>query len=394
MKKNDNSKRVVVIAARRSAVSTIPGELNQMSDVELLADVFREVSNGLHKWINSAIAGSAFPVERDNLCRKSVLAAGLSPKINSGTISKTCSSSDEALSIAYQRILSSKSRAVLVGGCEKVSNSSYMLSFKKNRVKDSIKNQLPLLSDIEKRINEDEMHYISEMLAYRYNVTRDMQDSFAIKSREKAREAFNEHKFGDEIVPIKYSKERTERLFIDELLQQCFDEKEIRNGVPMFVQNGTLTKYNTAPMCDCAVAMVIMDYALSKSLGLNHLVEIKDVSSSGVGKDEIGFAMVKCVEKILSDNNLKKDEIDLYEINEAFAAQAINTVKTLGINIDNVNVNGGNLALGYPVGASGMRMSVTLIHEMIRSKSKYGISVMCGGGSMANATLFQNTLSL
>ncbi len=389
---NDYSRRAVVVAARRSAVSTVPGLLNQISDVDLLADVFKDVSHGYNEWIDSAITGSAFPVERDNLCRKSVLAAGLSSKINCSTISKTCASSDEALFNAYVNILSGKARAFLVGGCEKVSNSSYMLGFMKKRVRDSVKMQLPNFSDIEKAINEDEMHYTAEILAHKHNITREMQDSFAIKSRAKARKAYDKHKFENEIIPIKYTKEVTKQLSADELIQQPFDKKEIYAGAPMFVHNGTLTKYNTAPMCDCAAAMVIMDYALSRAMGLKHLVEIKDISWVGVEQNEIGCAMKKCVEKILKDNHLEKDEIDLYEINEAFAAQAIVTINALGININSVNVNGGNLALGYPVGASGLRMCITLIHEMIRSNLRYGISVMCGGGAMANAVLFENTL--
>lgn len=393
MIENDCGKRVVVVAARRSAVSTIPGTLNQMSDVELLANVFRDVSSGFHEQIDSAIAGSAFPVERDNLCRKSILTAGLPSKIYCATISKTCASSDEALSIAYSTILSCKSQAILVGGCEKVSNSSYMLGFMKKRVRDSLKMQLPFFDDIKLKKNEDEMHYIAEMLAHKHNITREMQDFFAINSRTKLKKAYDANKFEDEIIPIRYSEEIEERFHIDELAQQPFDENEIRAEAPMFIQNGTLTKYNTAPMCDCATAMLIMDHKLSQEIGLKHLIEIKDVSWIGVSQNEIGYAMGKCVKKILEDNHLDKNDIGLYEINEAFAAQAIVTIDFLDIDINKVNVNGGNLALGYPVGASGMRMCITLIHEMIRSHSKYGISVMCGGGAMANAILFENTFS-
>lgn len=391
MTKNDYGKRAVVVAARRSAIGMIPGVLNQIKDVELLADVFKNVADGLHEWIDSAIVGSAFPVERDNLCRKSVLAAGLSSKINCATISKTCASSDEALAMAYSNILSRNSRVILAGGCEKVSNSSYMLGFMKKRVRDSLKMKLPFLDDIASKMNEDEMHYVAEMLAHIHNITRETQDSFAIKSRVKAMTAYSEHRYDNEIVPIRYSEETSDLLLIDELARQSFYEKEIRTESPMFVQNGTLTKYNTAPMCDCAIAMIIMDYALAQEIGINHFIEIKDILRIGVEQNQIGQAMAICVEKILKNNCLDKNEIDLFEINEAFAAQAIFTIDFLGIDINKVNVNGGNLALGYPVGASGMRMCVTLLHEMIRSHSKYGISVMCGGGSMANAILFENT---
>ena len=383
-------KRVVVVAARRSAISKIPGVLNQVQEVDLLANLFKEVSNGFFKWIDSAITGSAFPIERDNLCRKAILASGLPLNIDCATISKTCASSDEALHIAYSRILSGKSQAILVGGCEKVSNSPYILRFMKNRVKDATKGNLPFVSDVENNCNEDDMHYIAEMLAKKKNISREEQDSFAIKSRLNAQNAYSNHRFDQEILPVCYS-ENGEQLNDDELLYLSFNEKEIRNEGPMFLQDGMLTKYNTSPMCDCVVAMIIMDYDVARNAGIEYLIEIKDIANFCVAREEMGKAMEGCIEKILKENQLMKNEIDLYEINESFAAQAIAVIQALGINPNKVNINGGNLALGYPIGASGLRMCVTLIYEMVRSNAKYGISSMCGSGSMANAVLFENT---
>ena len=386
-----SNNRVVVVAAQRSAISKIPGILNQMNDVDLLAAVFRTVSEGLYDWIDTAITGSAFPVERDNLCRKAILAAGMPSQITCSTISKTCASSDEALHIAYAKILSGKSQAVLVGGCEKVSNSSYVLHFMKKRVKDSYKEQIPILCNIEKTCTENDMHYIAEVLAKKLNITREEQDLFAIKSRLKAKTAFETHRFDNEIIPIRYSDDNYFQ--IDELLSQVIDEDEVCTEKPMFIQDGTLTRCNTSPMCDCAVAMVLMNYDVARVADLKCLAEIKDVSCIGIPQKNMGNAMKKCVEKILDENHLQKDDIDLYEINESFAAQAIAVIQALRIDPNRVNVNGGNLALGYPIGASGLRMCVTLIHEMIRSELKRGVSVMCGGGTMANAVLFENILN-
>ena len=384
------NKRVVVVAARRSAISKIPGAFNQVKEVDILADVFQAVASGLHIWIDSAITGSAFPIERDNLCRKAVLASNLPINVDCTTISKTCASSDEALYTAYTKIMSGKSHAVLVGGCEKVSNSPYILRFMKNRVKDASKRQLPCLNDVKNNFSEDDMHYIAEILANQKNITREEQDLFAKKSRVKARIAYDNHRFDKEILPIRFSENDKDFLFVDELIQQTIYEKEIHAEAPMFVQDGALTNYNTSQMCDCAVAMVVMDYETAQAADIKCLVEIKDVSSICVASTNMGNAMEQCVDKILNENHLRKNEIDLYEINESFAAQAIAVIQALGINPDRVNVNGGNLALGYPVGASGMRMCVTLIYEMLRINAKYGISTMCGGGTMANAILLQN----
>ncbi len=387
--KQPNS-RVVVVTAQRSAISKIPGILNYVKEVDLLATVFKTVSGGLHEWIDTAITGSSFPVERDNLCRKAVLASGMPSRISCSTISKTCASSDEALYMAYTKIITGKSRAVLVGGCEKVSNSAYVLRHMKNRVCDSTKGHLPLLCDVKQSYEENDMHYIAEIVAKKLNISLEDQNYFATKSRENARKAFESHYFEKEIIPIPYSDENNNFFDGDELVQQIINEKYIDDKTPIFVQDGTLTNYNTSPMCDCAVAMVVMDYETAKSAGLKYLVEIQDVSCIGVSSDESGMAMEKCVEKILWENHLDKNEIGLYEINESFAAQAIAVIRALGVNPNCVNVNGGNLALGYPIGASGIRMCVTLIHEMIRSQVEYGISVMCGGGEMANAVLFRN----
>ncbi len=319
MKNENPSNRVVVVAARRSAISKIPGVLNHVNEVDLLATVFRTVSDGFYDWIDSAITGSAFPVERDNLCRKAILAAGMPSQITCSTISKTCASSDEALYMAYTKILSGKSRAVLVGGCEKVSNSSYVLHFMKKRVKDSYKEQLPYLCNIEKSYTENDMHYIAEVLAKKQNISREEQDLFAIKSRLKAQNAHETHRFDSEIIPIRYSDENN-YFQTDELLDQIIDEDEVRIEKPMFIQDGTLTRCNTSPMCDCAVAMVVMSYDVARAAGLKCLAEIKDVSYIGIQQENMGKAMEQCVEKILDENHLEKNEIDLYEINESFAA--------------------------------------------------------------------------
>ncbi len=389
--KKQNSNRVIVATANRSAAGKIPGMLTQMRDVELLANVFNNVARDINCIIDSAIVGSAFPIERDNLCRKAVLASEIPSQINCITVSKTCASSDEALSLGYMRILAGKSNAILIGGCEKVSNSSYTLSFMKERVKHAIKNQLPCLCDIKKNVTENDMHYLAEILAYKHGISREEQDLFAINSRQRAYNAYKKNKFKNEIIPIKYAEENEDKMSSDEWIQIPFDKDEVLQALPIFIQNGMLTKYNTAPMCDVAAAMIITSYDTFQTSELDYLVDIKDVACVSVPQEEMGCAMEKCVRKILEDNHLDKEEIDLYEINESFAVQAIITIQALEINPNRVNVNGGNLALGYPIGASGLRMCVTLVHEMVRSKSKYGISVMCGGGTMANAVLFHNS---
>ena len=383
--------KVVIVSALRAPIGKIPGELTYINEIQLLAKVFKSVTHDFENInIDEAITGSSFPIERDNLCRKAVTVAGLSSKISASTVSKTCASSDEALSIAFNKISSDSANVVLVGGSEKISNSSYTLHFMKNNIKKSVKKNIPNFDNICNSILENDMTYICEMLSRKHNITRKMQDDFTIQSIRKAIEANDKGKFSHEIVPIKYEKDnQSHYLNVDEMLTLERREEDICNASPMFIKDGTLTQYNSATMCDCATAMVVMKTQLLVDLNLNPLVGICAIESTGVENSNIGHAMETCVTSILKKNGLHKNDIDVFEINESFAVQALSVINSLEIDADKVNVNGGSLALGYPIGATGMRMNITLIHEMLRKKSKYGLSVMCAGGNMAQAIIFE-----
>lgn len=387
-------KEIAVIAAKRSPIGKVPGELNYINETELISLVFKNITSKLeHIRIDEAILGSSFPIEKDNLCRKAVLKAGISSETVASTISKTCASSDEALSIACNKILSGNAKSILVGGCEKISNSSYTLHYMKQNIKRAIKNEIPDFINIQDNIMENDMVYMCEMLGRKYNITRKMQDKFTLESIKKAVHANENKYYSEEMVPINYiSGDQEHYLKVDEMLSYERTAKDIYDAIPMFVKDGFLTQYNAAPMCDCAAAILLMDYDEAIKMDLRPKILITDTTSIGVSKDKMGWAMTQCVNKILHRNNLRKDDIDLYEINESFAAQAIFTSKSLDLDMNKVNVNGGNLAIGYPIGATGLRMSISLIHEMIRRQVKFGLSVMCAGGNMANAVVFKNVM--
>lgn len=384
-------KKIAVIAAKRSPIGKIPGELNSINETELISYIFKTIISSF-KYINieEAILGVSFPVEKDNLCRKAILHAGLSSRISATTVSKTCASSDEALSIACSKILSGKVKSVLVGGSEKISNSSYTLHFMKHNIKRAIKETIPYYSDIQNNIMENDMAYLYEMLSRKNKIDRSMQDEFTINSISKSLSAHNNNYFLKEIIPIQYIKdEQTYFLNSDEMLLYERSEENIHRAEPMFLKDGVITQFNAAAMCDCATAMIIMDYDEALKQGLKPKVFIADTVAAGVSKDRIGMAMTDCINKILKRNKLSKANIDLFEINEAFAAQALFTIKSLDLDLNKVNVNGGNLAIGYPIGTTGLRMCISLIHEMIRRQAKRGISAMCAGGNMANAVIFE-----
>lgn len=389
-------KKIAVIAAKRSPIGKVPGELSSISETELLAYIFQKTAAPFQKMkIDEAITGASFPLEKDNLSRKAIQMAGFPTEISAATVSKTCASSDEALSIACCKILSGKSRAVLVGGIEKISNSPYTLKTMKQDVKRSLSKKMPAFHEIVGTMDENDMVYINEMLARQYHITREEQDIYCIDSIQKARSAAQNGYFKSEIIPVKYMQnDQVYSLAEDEMLSHERPEQKIKQAEPMFLKDGCVTRYNAAPVCDCCAAVLVADEDYAKECGYTPAIEIKDTVSIGTEKEKMGHAMGACTQYILKKNGLSLSQIDLVELNDPFAVQALFTISSLKIDARKVNINGGNLALGYPIGATGLRMDVTLIHEMTRKRCRFGLSVMSAGGNMAQATLFEKAVSL
>ena len=377
----------IITAAKRSPSGRIPGELSQIGEIDLLSQVFRAVA--ADKLVEEALTGCSFPIERDNLCRKAVLAAELPTDIHAATISKTCASSDEALRIGYERILLGSSRCVLVGGIEKISNSPHVLRVMKQNVKRQLHAKTLFRQEALEQLQENDMAYLAEQAAYQNRITRRQQDDFTLRSIKKAIRADRQGRFREEIAEIQTSAEGVS-LSKDELLQWERTEDEIRRAPPMFLRDGSLTKYNAAAVCDCAVGVLLMEKQTALAQGMAPLAAIRSVVTAGT--DRLGACMQQCIHKLLQANGLSQRDVALYEVNESFAAQAIWAIQECGLEPERVNVNGGNLALGYPIGATGLRMLTTLSHEMKRRAARFGVSVMCAGGAMAQAMLLENVL--
>jgi len=387
-------KKVVIASACRTPIGRIPGEINFISDTKLLALSFKEVINrcGISdQHIDGAYTGCSFPVERDNLCRKAILEAGLSEKINGATISKTCASSDEAIMNGVYKILCGEAKIILIGGIEKISNSSYALHYLKKNVKNMMKNNLLKFDEISQGIEENDMTFICEMLSRKFDIRREEQDQFAFNSISKALSALKTGKFNDEIFEVEYlSGDNHHKLNMDELLQTEKSKEQIYSAMPVFISDGTLTQFNTSLMCDCAASMILMDYETAIHMNITPLAEIQSTCSIGIDNNDFrGIGMVEAIKCILNKTGLKIDDIDLFELNESFAVQAILCQKALNINPEKINVNGGNLAIGYPIGCTGIRMGITLIYEMLRRKANIGLSTICAGGNMGHATIYK-----
>lgn len=378
-------KECIIAETKRSPSGKIPGELSQIGEIDLLSQVFRTVT--ADRLVEEALTGCSFPIERDNLCRKAVLAAGLPPDVHAATISKTCASSDEALRIGYERILLGSSRSILVGGIEKISNSPHVLQVMKQNVKRQLHAKTLSRQEAFDQLQENDMAYLAERAAYQNNISRRQQDDFTLHSIEKAHRADRQGYFQEEIAKIQTGAEGV-FLSRDELLQWERTEDDIRRAPPMFLRDGSLTQYNAAAVCDCAVAMLLVEKQTALAQGMVPLSAIRSVVT--VGTDRLGECMQQCMDKLLRINGLRQRDVALYEVNESFAAQAIWVIRECGLEPKRVNVNGGNLALGYPIGATGLRMLTTLAHEMKRRAVRFGVSVMCAGGAMAQAVLLEN----
>lgn len=384
-------RNIAVISARRTPCGKIPGVLSGVSDVEMLAQVFRKVADSTKGVpIDVALAGSAFPVEHDNLCRKAVLSAALSPSIPAATVSKTCASSDEALFQGIQAIQCGRADTVLIGGVEKNSNSPHILGVMKQKIKNAIQGNLPFYDSVAEQIQENDMAYLAEMLSRKYGFCREKLDHYAYQSLEKARRAQNSGCLQEEILPVPYDGgDKPAYLCADETVQNDASFHDFQHAEPLFLKDGLHTRYTAAPISDCAAAILLMEERTALKNGIRPKAIIKDYLSIGVPLHNVGEAMGLCVQQLLSRASLSVAEVDLYEINEAFAAQGLAVIEALGIPPERVNVNGGNIALGYPVGATGLRMDVTLLWEMSRRKARFGVSVISAGGHMSQATLFE-----
>ncbi len=385
-------KNVVVVSACRSPVGKIPGELNAIGEIPLLAKVFQEAVTraGLPVQIEEALTGASFPIEKDNLCRKAILYAGLSEMISCTTISKTCASSDEALAIAWHKIRNGAAGTILVGGIEKIGNSPYVLHFMKQNVKRMLNKQLPCRAEIEELIQDNDMAYMNEVLARKAGISRQAIDAHTYQSILKAETAYRNGCFAEETVPIPYTENGITRYIIgDEFPQVVRSKREIYEADPMFLKDGVLTRLNSAAIAECAVAMLLMEEDTARTIGLQPIGRIVSVLNTAVPNEERGSSMAKCTQSILERCGLAPFDVGLYSINDSFMIQSMLTVMEMGLDADRVNVDGGNIGLGYPIGATGLRMCTSLLYEMQRRQVSLGLHVIGAGANMAQAVVMQ-----
>jgi acetyl-CoA C-acetyltransferase len=386
---------VVIISGCRTAVGKFQGSLTDLSAPQLGAVVVREAVKraGLNSdQVDECIMGNVLPAGLgQNPARQAAIFGGLSPATGAMTINKVCGSGLKAVALAAQAVQTGNSSIVVAGGMESMTNAPYLLPQARKgyrlgngKVIDSMVHDG--LWDI---YNDYHMGITGENVAEKYGITREEQDEFAVHSHRKAVAAMKECRFKSQIVPVEIpAKKKGEAPVLfekDESPREDTTIEVLRSLKPAFKKDGTVTAGNAPGVNDGAAAVVVTSAQRAKELGVEPMVRIVAQATSGVEPKWVMMAPVGAVRTIWEKTRWKKDDVDLYELNEAFSVQALGVMRELGLDPNKVNVNGGAVAIGHPIGASGARVLVTLIYEMTRRNAKRGIAALCLGGGNAVA---------
>jgi acetyl-CoA acyltransferase len=391
-------KEAVIVAAGRTPVGKAPhGMLSETRPDEMAAAVIRELTRrvpGLKpEEIEDVIIGCAFPEAEQglNMARVAALRAGLPDTVPGQTVNRFCSSGLQTIATAAERIMAGFADVIIAGGAESMS----LVPMTGNRYAPD-----PYLAEQYPAVYTS-MGITAENVARMYGVGREEQDAFAHESHVRAAAAIREGRFRDEIVPLTVVKKeflgdgkphvvRKEVLFdTDEGVRFDSSAEALAKLRPAFHANGTVTAGNSSQTSDGAAAAVVMSKEKAQQLGLKPLGLFRGFAVAGVKPDLMGIGPVEAIPKALRLTGVSLDQLDLIELNEAFAAQALAVIHELQLPRERVNVNGGAIALGHPLGCTGAKLTATLLHEMQRRKARYGMVTMCIGGGMGAAAIFE-----
>ncbi len=390
-------KEVVIAAAARTPVGTFGGTLRDIPAVELGKIAVSEALKraGLEPdQVEEVILGNVLMAgQGQNPARQVLIRAGIPQEVPATTINKVCASGLKSVMMAAQAIKAGDAEIIVAGGIESMSQAPFYVPGARwgYRMNDGVLVDGMIYDGLLDIFNRYHMGVTAENVAARFNVSRQDQDAFALASQQKAARAIKEGKFREEIVPVNVPQKKGAPLIFDT------DEHPRPNTTlealaalqPVFKKDGTVTAGNASGINDGGAALVVMSMEKANSLGLNPLVRIVAYATAGVAPEIMGTGPIPASQKALAKAGLRVEDLDLIEANEAFAAQAVYVNRVMGWDLEKVNVNGGAIALGHPIGASGARILITLIYEMKRRKVKYGLATLCVGGGMGAAMIVE-----
>lgn len=386
-------KKVVIVDGLRTAIGSFGGTLKDVAATDLGAEVIRalvEKNNITPEDIHEVIMGNVLQAGLgQNPARIAAINADLPETIPAMTINKVCGSGLKSVQLAYQSIALGDANIVIAGGMENMSRAPMLMEngrfgFKMGdqKLKDSM-----IYDGLTCTFNQYHMGVTAENLCEKYDIDRQSQDEFAAASQKKAVDSIKNGKFKDEIVPVEIAQLKKDPIVFDtdEFPREGVTAEKLSNLRPAFKKGGSVTAGNSSGINDSAAGLLVMSEEKAEELGLEVLAYIDGFGTSGVDPSIMGIGPVDAVKSVLEKSGNKLDEYDLIEANEAFAAQMIAVGKELEFNQDVVNVNGGAIALGHPIGASGSRILVTLLHEMKKRDSNKGLATLCIGGGQGIA---------
>ena len=383
---------VVIVAAGRTAVGKFGGTLAKIPAAELGAIVIKNLlaKIGLDgAAVNEVILGQVLTAGcGQNPARQAVIKAGLPDMVPAFTVGKVCGSGLKATHLAAQAIKCGDADIIIAGGQENMSASPHVLNGSRDgfRMGDAKLVDTMIVDGLWDVYNQYHMGVTAENVAKKYDVSRAEQDQFALASQQKAEAAQKAGKFKDEIVPVEIASKKGTVVFdSDEYPKHGTTLESLAGLRPAFNKEGTVTAGNASGLNDGAAAVIMMSASKAKELGLTPIARIKAYASAGLDPSIMGMGPVSATKLCLKKAGWTHEQVDLMEINEAFAAQAIAVNKEMGWDTSKINVNGGAIALGHPIGASGCRVLVTLLHEMVRRDAKRGLASLCIGGGMGVA---------
>ena len=384
---------IVIVAAARTAVGKFGGTLAKTAAPELGAAVVKallERSGLAGEQISELILGQVLTAgSGQNPARQTVIKAGLPQAVPAMTINKVCGSGLKAVMLAVQAIRDGDSEIVIAGGQENMSLAPHVLPNSRDgqRMGDWKLVDSMIIDGLWDVYNQFHMGITAENVAKKYGITREQQDALALGSQQKAAAAQEGGRFKDEIVPFSIAQKKGDPIVFaaDEFINRKTSLEALAGLRPAFDKAGSVTAGNASGLNDGAAGVVVMSAAKAQALGLKPLARIASYASAGLDPAYMGMGPVPAARKALERAGWKPADLDLLEINEAFAAQACAVHKEMGWDTSKVNVNGGAIAIGHPIGASGCRILVTLLHEMIKRDAKKGIASLCIGGGMGVA---------
>ncbi|HEP1748642.1 TPA: acetyl-CoA C-acetyltransferase [Streptococcus pyogenes] len=392
-------KNIVIVEALRTPIGAFGGSFKSVSAVELGTTVLKKILDKTQvkpEMVDEVILGNVLHAGLgQNVARQVAVHSGIPEDQTAFTLDMVCGSGLKAIQLAAQSIMLGDADIVIAGGVENMSQAAYVSTQHRfgQRLGNSQLIDTLVHDGLTDAFNNYHMGITAENVAQKYGISREEQDQFALESQEKAAKALENHRFADEIVPVSVPQRRKDPLIVttDEYPKVDTSLEKLQQLRPAFLpKEGTVTAGNASGINDGAALLMLMTEEKALELGLTPLVTIESYASAGVAPELMGTGPIPATQKALKKAGLTISDLDLVESNEAFAAQSLAVLKDLKLNPEIVNVNGGAIALGHPIGASGARILVTLIHEMKKRQVTRGLATLCIGGGQGTAVIVKN----